>query len=461
MIYHQVGIHPASLLTNLEGTMLMYNKIAAIAIAISVSILLLIGASAKDNLDLSKLTREDVIRTYMQPYTGTSIVGVDTSTLTGKVMCGYQGWFACKGDDCGRGWVHWGPGVFEPGKLSVDMWPDMTELDADERYPTAFKHQDGRTAEVFSSFNTKTVLRHFKWMQEYGIDGVFVQRFANEIVDPLNLRQFTKVLANCREGANTYGRTYAVMYDMDFDAETLKRVKADWIDLVGKMEITRDKAYLHHNGKPVIALWGFGFTHRKWDSAETKKFLRFLRKDKIYGGCTIMLGLPTGWRTLSGDCRDDNEILRMIGMYCDIVSPWTVGRFGTLDEAANHAENIWKPDMEWCKRYKKDYLPVVYPGFSWHNMFPESKTDAIPRLGGKFLWKQYAEAKKLGADMVYQAMFDEVDEGTAIFKVTNDPPIGAFVKEPGLPSDHYLWLVGKAADMISGRSELSEEMPQR
>ena len=49
------------------------------------------------------------------------------------------------------------------------------------------------------------------------------------------------------------------------------------------------------------------------------------------------------------------------------------------------------------------------------------------------------------------AMFDEVDEGTAIFKCTNDPPTanGAkFVTYEGLPSDHYLRLTGLAGRVI-------------
>ncbi|MHB0999461.1 MAG: glycoside hydrolase family 71/99-like protein [Armatimonadota bacterium] len=411
--------------------------------------------------DLSSLTMDQVVEQTMKPYTGPSKKGVDTSTLTGKVMCGYQGWFACQGDDCGRGWIHWGPGEFRPGKSSVDLWPDMTELDADERYPTGYKYEDGRPGEVFSSFNRKTVVRHFKWMRDYGIDGAFVQRFAVEIKDPLNLRQFTTVLANCRAGANLYGRTYAVMYDMDFDGATLERVKKDWSQLVGKMKITSDPAYLHHNGHPVIALWGFGFTHRKWDTAEVRKFLDFIKNDPKSGKCTVMLGLPTGWRTLAGDCRSDKEILDMIKTDADIVSPWTVGRYGTLDEAANHANNIWAPDMKWCKENKKDYLPVVFPGFSWHNLIPDSKPNAIPRQGGKFLWKQYVEAKKLGMTMVYQAMFDEVDEGTAIFKCTNNPPSSDFITYDGLPSDHYLWLTGMGGKLIKGKIKPSETMPKR
>ena len=104
-----------------------------------------------------------------------------------------------------------------------------------------------------------------------------------------------------------------------------------------------------------------------------------------------------------------------------------------------------KPDIAWCKEHGKEFLPVVFPGFSWHNMNQRSPSDQIPRLQGKFLWTQYAEAKKAGATMVYQAMFDEVNEGTAIFKCTDDPPVGdsKFLTYEGLPSDFYLTTGGQ------------------
>lgn len=57
-------------------------------------------------------------------------------------------------------------------------------------------------------------------------------------------------------------------------------------------------------------------------------------------------------------------------------------------------------------------------------MKPTTPLNAIPRLQGRFFWSQITAAKRAGADMLYVAMFDEVDEGTAIFKVTNDPPVG-------------------------------------
>ena len=62
--------------------------------------------------------------------------------------------------------------------------------------------------------------------------------------------------------------------------------------------------------------------------------------------------------------------------------------------------------------------------------------------------------------MIYVAMFDEIDEGTAIFKCTNTPPKGAeFLTFEGLPSDHYLWLTGMGAKMLRGK--VSVQQPKR
>ena len=134
--------------------------------------------------------------------------------MTGKVLCGYQGWFTCPGDGSGRGWFHWGRDVFEPGNCKIDLWPDMTEYDKDELCPTVFKHADGSQAFVYSSMNPKSVSRHFKWMRDYGIDGAFVQRFVTETRDEKQLHHANTALSNCRQGANKYGRVYAVMYDL-------------------------------------------------------------------------------------------------------------------------------------------------------------------------------------------------------------------------------------------------------
>ncbi len=64
--------------------------------------------------------------------------------------------------------------------------------------------------------------------------------------------------------------------------------------------------------------------------------------------------------------------------------------------------------------------------------------------------------------MIYVAMFDEVDEGTAIFKCTNDAPVGdnvKFLTYEGLPSDYYLRLTGGGAKLLRGEIPITETMP--
>jgi hypothetical protein len=63
---------------------------------------------------------------------------------------------------------------------------------------------------------------------------------------------------------------------------------------------------------------------------------------------------------------------------------------------------------------------------------------------------------------VFVGMFDEVDEGTAIFEVTSAPPAGRhFVTYDGLPSDYYLRLTGAATRMIRGEMPLSGRIPEK
>ena len=394
----------------------------------------------------------------LKPYDGPSQKGVDPKTLTGKVMCGYQGWFNTPDDGMGLGWVHWGKGRKEPmapGNVTVDLWPDLSELDADERFATGFKNADGSTAEVFSSANRKTVLRHFEWMREYGIDGAFVQRFANGLKHDDHRHHKNVVLSHAREGANRSGRAYAVMYDLSgLSAGGVATVWADWRRLRDEMHITKGAAYLHHEGKPVVSVWGVGFNDdRAYTLAECQQLITQLKAD----GCTVMLGVPTGWRTGDRDAIKDSELKDVLAL-ADILSPWTIGRYRTPEQATKHGEKVWAPDVAWCRERDLDFFPVVYPGFSWHNLKGDP-LDAIPRLKGEFLWSQVVAAKRAGAGMIYVAMFDEVDEGTAIFKCTNQPPVGegaAFLTYEGLPSDFYLRLTGRAGKLLRGELPLSD-----
>jgi len=378
----------------------------------------------------------------LSPYTGPVNKGVDTTTLYKKVMCGYQGWFMAKGDGYGMGFVHWGGVDRDPPRCTVDLWPDLTEYGPDEIFPTKYKHKDGSTAHVFSSTVKKTVLRHFDWMKQYGIDGAFVQRFGSVIWNQssADYKRTCAVLSHCREGANRNGRTFAVMYDVSFSRRSVDVIMKDWSRLINEMKLTKTPAYLKHRGHPVVSLWGYGF--RRFDAEATKELFEFFKKPEN-GGCTIMLGIPNEWVLWNDDK------IKLMEKYAHIISPWNVGRYNSPEGAKGYFAARWPKDLEWCKKHDKDYYAVVFPGFSWNNLHHgRSPLNDIPRLKGDFFWSQIEQVKKYGMNMAYVAMFDEVDEGTAIFKCTNNPPVGNFIDYEGLPSDHYLKLTGKAAKYL-------------
>ncbi|MEM7312895.1 MAG: glycoside hydrolase family 71/99-like protein [Planctomycetota bacterium] len=379
---------------------------------------------------------------------------VDASTLTGKLMVGYQGWFNCEGDGSGLGWKHWSRNrkrPLGPGNVTVDLWPDVSELDEDERFATNFKLADGSIAEVFSSANPKTVARHFDWMKNYEISGAFLQRFAAGLKSDARRKNNDVVLNNVRKAAAASGRVYAVMYDLSgLRAGEVSIVQDDWKRLRETTKVTEDAAYLHHRGKPLVAVWGIGFNdNRQYSLEECANLVSFLKSN----GCSIMLGIPSFWREGKRDSVADEKLHEIIKQ-ADVISPWSVGRYGSVDGAKQHGKRVWQPDKKWCDEGEIDFLPVVFPGFSWHNLKGKSPNE-IPRRGGKFFWSQIEATQEAGCEMIYVAMFDEVDEGTAIFKCTNDPPVGddvQFITYEGLPSDHYLKMAKRAAKLLRAGS---------
>ena len=183
-----------------------------------------------------------------------------------------------------------------------------------------------------------------------------------------------------------------------------------------------------------------------------------------------MLGVPTFWRNLESDCIHDPYLHTLIKQ-SDIIMPWTIQRFTPLlHNDMDRYRDLIIEDIKWCNANGVEYVPAVTPGFSWHNLsrveFPDDvkPIGSIPRQGGRFYWQQLSTAIRSGAKMIYVAMFDEVDEGTAIFKCTDNPPVAhpaKFIDMDGMPSDHYLWLTGEAAKMLRGEKPLTDKMPQR
>src|SRR5262249_20969686 len=156
----------------------------------------------------------------------------------------------------------------------------MTEYEADEKYPApGFTCPDGKPAYLFSSANPKTVDRHFRWMRQYGIDGVLLQRF---VVD-LNDRSVDQVLANVRKSAKRTGRVFALAYDLTGTpkGKVYDLLIADWKRLVNGTKITQDDRYLHHNKKPVLFV--FGFYSDRFGPDLANDIIDFFKTDPKYG----------------------------------------------------------------------------------------------------------------------------------------------------------------------------------
>ena len=144
---------------------------------------------------------------------------------------------------------------------------------------------------------------------------------------------------------------------------------------------------------------------------------------------TLIGGCPWSWRA-----ERDAEWARAYRRF-DVINPWNVGNVSVAG-GQNHATTDSRAgDLAEARKAGVGYLPVLYPGFGWTKLKGEQAApETIPRLGGEFYWRQFATAADLGVEMAFVAMFDEVDEGTAIFKVADSPPTpGRFATFEGLP----------------------------
>ncbi|MGI8907875.1 MAG: glycoside hydrolase family 71/99-like protein [Candidatus Sumerlaeaceae bacterium] len=408
---------------------------------------------------------EKSIKPWLQPYSGPERSDINATTLDGKVLCGYQGWFNTPRDGAEVGYRHWtrDPFAVTSTSLTVDYWPAVSEYDpADLFRVIGMTHPGSLPAYLYSAFNSGPVLRHFRWMREYGIDGVFLSRFVTSTQDPKSLRIVNMVLNNVREGCHREGRTWAMMYDMSGTTTETGGVAVmnDWKFLCDQVHIREDSRFLHHNGKPVVMLWGFGFNDRPWTAQQAQAVINFFKSDATYGGNYVIGGVDPGWRTLSAGSSTDPAWTAVYQSF-DSISPWDVGRYYDLTSLQNHKTNYWAPDLADVNSRGQGYAPVVFPGFSWDNLFNYAPgTSNIPRLGGDFLWKQIYHLKSLGAKTLFVAMFDEVDEGTAIYKVSNSPPVEAFFRTyEDKSEDWYLKLAGAGSMMWRDQSPLSETIP--
>jgi hypothetical protein len=380
----------------------------------------------------------------------------DRNTIVGKVMAGYQGWFATPNDRDDLGWRHWGRSSNvepAPDQITIDAWPYLEDYTTDSLYPAgSMTHQDGRSAYLFSSRDPAVVRRHFRWMRKHNIDGVYLQRFVTETSGGVNnMPEF--VLDNVRKAASAEGRVWAIEYDVsgldnvdDLLTDQLDVITNDWNYLVNECGILDDPRYLHEDGKPVLFIWGFGTGNNDSTAAEAEPAISWFAAQDLYliGG------------TARGKINDADwePVLRKY----DQLLEWMERDLSDLEDRIDQLEG-----------FGMKLLPHAWPGFSWNNLqqtvYPYQYT---ARDGGSFYWTRIYNAVECGADQIFLGMFDEYDEATQIMPMSdNHPDIysegtntwGHYIDNEGLDSFWYLRLSGAAREMLNGQRALSSTLP--
>ena len=302
---------------------------------------------------------------------------------------------------------------------------------------------------MFSSYDQQSVNTHFLWMQQNGCDTAALQRFnPNSSEGPTRDAMAAKV----RSAAEAYGRKFYIMYDVSGWTNMQPEIKTDWI---GKMSAhTASSAYARQNGKPVVCIWGFGFndSNHPWDAATCLDVINWFKAQ----GCYVIGGVPREWRTGTGGSRAG-----YLGVYhaFNMLSPWMVGAIGTAADSDSVFQSFNVPDQADCNANGVDYQPCVLPG----------DISARQRAHGDFMWRQFYNMVRVGAQGIYISMFDEYGEGNQIAKTAETQagvPAGSgllALDEDGTAcsSDYYLRLTNDGGRMLKGQIALTPTRPTR
>lgn len=435
--------------------------------------------------------------------------------IKGKVVTGYQGWFSTPGNNFSNltTWRHWGGNhpdnqnhlfrqpmykykldITSHKGISFDLFPDMSEYSQNGAIlaDTGFNDKSGNDVYLFDSADPAVTKLHFKWMRDNNIDVAALQRFAVDLQDSNIKSHMDAVLKNFFDHVNSYGRKFYIMYDISSLSQQCNGgacwkhvIENDFNSIYNQYQnkITDPNLYAHEtnkNGesKPVICLWGLGVSGRIGTNTDYIQIIDWFKNKGFY----VIGGLDQYFYDTN---RPDQASKHQAYKKLDMISPWYVNSFADNgNEIKNFYLNQVKNGLNFCKQANDynsiDFMPVVFPGFSWYNLygnrFSEEGRNYInsistnlkntfindyynnyvlkyddyenPQLPtpnysgvdnnklnsksyrnrdqGNLLWKQISEVKKLFDEntgqkpAIYFAMFDEYDESTAIAKAANN-----------------------------------------
>lgn len=373
-------------------------------------------------------------------------------------FAGYQAWFSTPKNRSMPHWGHWfgGQPTFE--KAFFDLFPYVNEYPEDSLVKTELApFARGGTPMLYDASHPGVIETHVKWVKEYGLDGLALQRFLGEG----ERSHRNNVIKNLSDSSNKFHTYYYLMYDIHINQAN--EVKTDFETSILKIiNPFMDISYAKENNKPVICLWGPGFNHRADNPQMALDLIQWFQNKGFY----VIGGVPYYWRTLGNDSHK-NKLWKTVYATYDAIEPWSVGRYWDYKKMEATMKTQLFLDQRHQQKNKKGYKAIIWPGFSWNNLV-EHRGDQVPgsfnqrsRDGGKWLWAQgyFLARKKI---IPYIAMFDEFDESTAIMKAAPNKqfaPTGQrFLTlaedEFDLSADYYLRLTSDIIKMVRGQIPL-------
>jgi hypothetical protein len=205
---------------------------------------------------------------------------------------------------------------------------------------------------------------------------------------------------------------------------------------------------LHEHGKPLVAVWGFGGQEGRHLSNATYalQVVQYLKNE----GFSVQGAMADNkWKY---NYYKDSA-WKMLVQSLDVLNPWLAPNSSDFEEVKSIVAN----EIEILNDANVICAPWIAPGFSWKNLKRgEKKLNDVPRNGGAYYHKRLSASIQGGARTLYTGMFDEVDEGTAIFKTLAKkdqlPTSGEFLSLDidgfDLDSGFYLQMAGEFSSKL-------------
>lgn len=396
------------------------------------------------------------------------IINAPNAEFKGKSFAGYQLWH--QAGPLPQDWSHWAYGKLPAagrGNHNIETFPYLADFRDNPNvtlYPTNFINLgNGDVTKLYNSTDKGVIDVQMNLLKRSGFDGVAIQRNA-PIGRAIKYTSTDDYYVSIKKACEETGRLFHVMYCMpsasdqnQFPEDIVEGIKRDWVFQMEQIyALTSSTAYATVNGKPVVEIWGLGYSSILVNKTQALALAQFFKSR----GCYVIAGVPRDWRLRNEGSRTD---FADVYKAYDMVSPWTVGAYGDTTGANNYKNNYMVADKLYCDQNGMDYYPVVHAGGGWSQHVSGYPNDA-PRLGGKFLWKQALNCKSIGVTSMYFAMLDEYEESTNIissavdfFDIPFDQYFGTQSMDGIWTSpDYYSRLAGTAARMLTDVNTPSE-----